>query len=43
MAAIHITDIETAINWWRGRTPAPDGNNASAEVRALATGFRLMV
>ena len=25
MAAIHITDIEAAINFWRERKPSPDG------------------
>lgn len=36
MAAIHITDIEAAINWWRERSPSPDGISACPEVRALA-------
>ena len=36
MAGIHITDIEAAINWWRERSPSPDGITACAEVRALA-------
>ena len=36
MAALHITDIEAAINWWRARSPSPDGISACAEVRALA-------
>ena len=43
MAAIHITDIESAINWWRDRSPSPDGVTACAEVRALATVYALMV
>ena len=43
MAAIHITDIESAINWWRERTPSPDGITACAEVRALAEVYALMV
>ena len=43
MTAIHITDIESAINWWRERSPSPDGITACAEVRALATGYALMV
>ena len=25
MAGIHITDIESAINYWRAREPSPDG------------------
>ena len=43
MAAIHITDIESAINWWRERSPSPDGITACAEVRALAEVYALMV
>ena len=43
MAAIHITDIESAINWWRERHPSPDGITACAEVRALAEVYALMV
>ena len=43
MAGIHITDIEAAINWWRERSPSPDGVSACAEVRALAEVYALMV
>ena len=43
MAGIHITDIEAAINWWRARSPSPDGITACAEVRALAEIYALMV
>ena len=43
MAGIHITDIENAINWWRERSPSPDGVSACAEVRALAEVYGLMV
>lgn len=43
MPGIHITDIESAINWWRERAPAPDGISLSAEVRALAEVYALMV
>ncbi len=43
MAGIHITDIESAINWWRQRSPSPDGITACAEVRALAEPYALMV
>ncbi len=43
MAALHITDIESAINWWRERSPSPDGITACAEVRALAEVYALMV
>jgi uncharacterized protein len=43
MSAVHITDIESAINWWRERSPSPDGITACAEVRALGTVYALMV
>jgi uncharacterized protein len=43
MAALHITDIESAINWWRELKPSPDGITACAEVRALAEVYGLMV
>ncbi len=43
VAALHITDIESAINWWRERRPSPDGITACAEVRALAEVYALMV
>jgi predicted Fe-S protein YdhL (DUF1289 family) len=43
MASIHITDIESAINWWRERKPSPDGLRACAEVLALAEVYALMV
>jgi uncharacterized protein len=43
VAALHITDIESAINWWRERSPSPDGISACAEVRALAEVYALMV
>jgi uncharacterized protein len=43
MAGIHITDIEAAINWWREKSPSPDGVAACAEVRALAEVYALMV
>ncbi len=43
MSALHITDIEAAINWWRERSPSPDGITACAEVRALAEVYALMV
>jgi uncharacterized protein len=40
---VHITDIEAAINWWRRRSPSPDGISACTEVRALAEVYALMV
>jgi hypothetical protein len=43
MALLHITDIESAINWWRERRPSPDGISACDEVRALAEVYALMV
>ena len=43
MAGIHITDIEAAINWWRVRSPSPDGISLGPEVRALAEIYALMV
>ncbi len=43
MAALHITDIESAINWWRDRSPSPDGITACREVLALAEVYALMV
>jgi predicted Fe-S protein YdhL (DUF1289 family) len=43
MAGIHITDIESAINWWRARSPSPDGISACPEVRALAEVYGLLV
>ena len=43
MSGIHVTDIEAAINWWRTRSPSPDGITACSEVRALAEVYALMV
>jgi predicted Fe-S protein YdhL (DUF1289 family) len=43
MAGLHIADIEAAINWWRERSPSPDGVKAAPEVRALAEVYALMV
>ena len=43
MAGIHITDIESAINYWRERTPSPDGYSLEPQVRALAEVYALMV
>jgi hypothetical protein len=34
MAALHITDIEAAINYWRARSPSPDGVTLAPELRA---------
>jgi predicted Fe-S protein YdhL (DUF1289 family) len=43
MAAIHITDIEAAINHWREKKPSPDGFTLAPELRALAEVYALMV
>ena len=43
MDAIHITDIEAAINFWRERKPSPDGITLAPEIRALAEVYALMV
>jgi uncharacterized protein len=42
MAGIHLLDIESAINWWRERSPSHDGITACAEVRALGEVYALM-
>lgn len=43
MAAIHITDIEAAINYWRQREPSIDGVVLPAPTRALAEVYAQMV
>ncbi len=43
MAAIHITDIESAINFWRERSPSPDGVTLCPELRELAQVYGQMV
>ncbi len=43
MAGIHITDIEAAINFWRERSPSPDGIFLAEELRALAEVYALLV
>ncbi len=43
MAGIHITDIESAINYWRARAPSPDGVALPAPTRALAEVYALLV
>ncbi len=43
MAGIHITDIESALNWWREQRPSPDGITLCPEVKALAEVYALMV
>ena len=43
MTGIHITDVESAINYWRDKKPSPDGISLASEVRALAEVSALMV
>ena len=43
MSGIHITDIESAINYWREQRPSSDGITLAAELRALAEVYALMV
>ncbi len=43
MAGIHITDIESAVNWWREQRPSADGVTLCEEVKALAEVYALMV
>ncbi len=43
MAAIHITDIEAAINHWRERAPATAGAALAPEISALGEVYALMV
>jgi predicted Fe-S protein YdhL (DUF1289 family) len=43
LAGIHITDIESAINFWRARMPSPDGVALPAPTRALAEVYALLV
>jgi uncharacterized protein len=40
---IHISDIEAAINFWRVKSPSPDGITLAAPLRALAEIYALMV
>ena len=41
--ALHITDIEAAINFWRARAPARDGVELAPEAAALAEVYARMV
>jgi predicted Fe-S protein YdhL (DUF1289 family) len=43
MAGIHITDIESAINYWREQRPSPDGVSLAPEIRALAEVYAQLV
>jgi predicted Fe-S protein YdhL (DUF1289 family) len=42
MASIHITDIESAINFWRAKTPSVDGAALPPATRALAEVYGVM-
>lgn len=39
---IHVVEIEAAINYWRDRSPSPDGFTLAPELRALAEAYALM-
>lgn len=41
--AIHITDVEAAINWLRQQYPSPDGIRLQAPLRLWAEIYALMV
>ena len=43
MSSIHITDIESAINYWRDQAPSPDGVTLAKEIHGLAEVYALMV
>ena len=43
MAAIHIADIEAAINFWRAAQPPLDGLTLAPQVRALAEVYATLV
>lgn len=43
MAAIHITDIEAAINHWRAHAPSSDGITLAPQLTALAEVYACMV
>ncbi len=42
MASIHISDIESAINYWRSSSPAGEGFTLAPPLRALAEVYALM-
>jgi predicted Fe-S protein YdhL (DUF1289 family) len=43
VTAIHITDIEAAINHWRSLKPSPDGLTLAPELAALAEVYASLV
>ena len=42
MTGIHITDIESAINFWRSKTPSVEGAALPPSTRALAEVYGVM-
>lgn len=38
-APLHISDIETAINWWRERAPSADGVTLDSRLHALVSAY----
>jgi len=40
--AIHLTDLEAALDFWRARAPSPDGVRLAPEVAALAEVYARM-
>jgi len=42
MTAIHITDIEAAINFWRARSPSSEGAALALPTRVLAEVYAVM-
>ncbi|MFM9878892.1 MAG: DUF3717 domain-containing protein [Burkholderiaceae bacterium] len=43
MPGIHITDLEAAINYWREKSPSPDGISLAPALRELAQVYGQMV
>jgi predicted Fe-S protein YdhL (DUF1289 family) len=43
MPTLHNTDKESAINFWREKSPSPDGFTLAPQLRALAEVYALMV
>jgi uncharacterized protein len=43
MSAIHIADLEAAINWWRAQSPADSAGALGSEVSTLASAYGHMI
>jgi predicted Fe-S protein YdhL (DUF1289 family) len=43
MAAVHIADVEAAINWWRAKSPANGAAALTQQVNALASAYGAMI